>query len=393
MNVYMARAEWAPKPDYLLSDREKKDHRALLAYQVYKNITAGIESVDIPSIKADEVLLRVGACGVCGSDISVLKADTQGYTTYGGHLRFPVVLGHEFSGEVVEVGKAVTTVQKGDLVAAEQIRWCGACRTCRAGLFNQCLNLEETGLSCDGAFAEYVVLPEKYCCVINDIAEGLGNKMDALEMGALAEPTCVAYNGIQVAGGGLKPGSHFVVFGAGPIGLAGIMLAKAMGAARIIAFNTNPARDCLAVAMGADTVLNPKVLRQQGTSPGQQVMELTRGIGAGMVMEASGNIGQVLPDIMECLAPGARIVQLGVGHSDAGFNINPLMWKNAVISGSIGHAGSDIFPSVLRMMAAGRIDPRKMITARHSLDNTQTGMDAFAHREAGHGKILISARY
>ena len=181
MKAFVADAEWAPKPEYQLSERELRDKRAMRADFVYKNMHAELKNVDIPQIKEDEVLLRVGACGVCGSDLSALKTKEDGYSAFASHVKFPVILGHEFSGEVIEVGRDVTTVKTGDIVAAEQIRWCGTCRVCRTGMFNQCLNLEETGLSCDGAFSEYAVLPEKYCCVIKEIAEKLGDKMAALE--------------------------------------------------------------------------------------------------------------------------------------------------------------------------------------------------------------------
>ena len=257
MKAFIVNAEWIPKPRYQLSERESMQKRAMRADMVYKNVHAELKETEIPQVKDDEVLIRVGACGVCGSDLSVMKSNADGYSAFASHMKLPVILGHEFSGEVIETGRNVSSVKRGDLVSAEQIRWCGTCRACRSGMFNQCLNLEEAGLSCDGAFAEYAVLPEKYCCVINDIAEKLGNKMAALEAGALAEPTCVAYAGMQINAGGIKPGANFAVFGVGPIGLASIELARAFGAAKIFAFNTNPARDSLAKKMGADYVLNP----------------------------------------------------------------------------------------------------------------------------------------
>jgi len=393
VKAFYVDADWAPKPEYTLSEREEREKRGLRADFVYKNIRVGLRDVPVPTIKDDEVLIQIGACGVCGTDISSLKSQPDGYSVYAGHLKLPVVLGHEFSGEVVEVGKNVTSVRKGDLVAVEQMRWCGACRVCRGGLFNQCLNTDEAGLACDGGFAEFLAVEEKYCCVINDIAETLGSKMAALEAGALAEPTCVAYAGMQVNAGGLKPGAHVAVFGVGPIGLASIALARAFGAAKIFAFNTNPARNQLALAMGADYVYNPDELLKQGSSAGQVVMEQTGGIGAGMIVEATGNFSKVFPEIMKCLGMGAKVVQLGIGSSPIVFDGNPLLRKGASIIGSLGHAGSDIYPSVLRLMAAGRIDMSKMVTARYHLDQTQKAIEAFANRSLGHGKVLVSQHY
>ena len=212
MKAFMVEGEWAPKPDYILSPRELKEKRAMRADLVYKNVTTGLKSVPIPEISDDDVLIKVGACGVCGSDLHAIGRDAEGYSTFASHVKLPVILGHEFSGEVVEVGKNVTNTKVGDIISVEQIRWCGTCRVCRTGMFNQCENLEETGLSCDGAFAEYALVPQKYVCVINDIAERLGDKQAAFEAGALAEPTCVAYSGIQINSGGIKPGSNVAIY-------------------------------------------------------------------------------------------------------------------------------------------------------------------------------------
>lgn len=393
MKAFYVEADWAPKPGYALSPREREDGRAMRSDMVYKNVRAAVKDIPVPEIGPDDVLLRIGACGVCGSDLHALETDAEGYSTYAAHLRLPVVTGHEYSGEAVEIGKNVKSVREGDLVAVEQIRWCGACRVCRTGMFNQCESVEEAGLSCDGGFAEYAVVPEKYCCVINRVADRLGDRLAALEAGALAEPTCVSYAGMQINAGGVKPGATVVVFGAGPIGLAAIALARAFGAAKIIAFNTNPARDRVAKMMEADLVLNPNALPEQGTSAGEVVMEETDGLGAGMIVEASGNFGKVYPEIVRCLGAGAKVVQLGIGASPAVFDAMPLIRRNAHIVGSMGHAGSDIFPSVLRMMAAGRIDMRKMITGRFPLAEAAKGIAESGQRNLGHGKVLISPRY
>ncbi|MGI6040812.1 MAG: scyllo-inosose 3-dehydrogenase [Candidatus Alectryocaccobium sp.] len=393
MKAFMVEGEWAPKPDYILSPRELKEKRAMRADLVYKNVTTGLKSVPIPEISDDDVLIRVGACGVCGSDLHAIGRDAEGYSTFASHVKLPVILGHEFSGEVVEVGKNVTNTKVGDIISVEQIRWCGTCRVCRTGMFNQCENLEETGLSCDGAFAEYALVPQKYVCVINDIAERLGDKQAAFEAGALAEPTCVAYSGIQINSGGIKPGSNVAIFGVGPIGLASVELARAFGAAKIFVFNTNPARDYLAKAMGADYVFNPRTLKEQGTSAGEVVLDLTNGIGAGTIVEATGNFSEVYPEIMKCIGIGAHIVQLGIGAKPAIFDTMPLLRKNAHIIGSLGQAGSDIFPSVLRLMASGRIDMRKMITGRFKLDDVSRAIADSGKRELGHGKVMVSQFY
>lgn len=394
MRAFVGEAVWAPKPGYTLSERERSDHRAMRADMIYRDVHAGVKDVDIPEIAEDEILIRVGACGVCGTDLHVLGSGEDGYSAYSSHIKFPVILGHEFCGEAVEIGKSVEGVKEGDIIVAEQIRWCGTCRVCRTGMFNQCENLEETGLSCDGAFAEYAVVPRKYICVANGLLDACsGDRMAAFEAGALAEPTAVAYSGMQINGGGIKPGANVVVFGCGPIGLAAIGLARAFGAAKIFAFNTNPARDHLAWDMGADVVLNPRELKKQGTSAGAVVMEQTDGVGAGMIVEATGRYSDVYPEIIHCLGVGARVVQLGIGPTPVIFDGGPLLRRNAHIVGSLGHAGSDIFPSVLRLMISGRIDMRKMITGRYNLEDCGQAIADSGKRELGHGKVMVSPLY
>jgi threonine dehydrogenase-like Zn-dependent dehydrogenase len=393
MKAFYAEADWAPKPEYALSERERLDRRSYRADLAFKNVRARIVDRPVPSIRDDEVLIRIGACGICGSDLHTLEMGPDGYSVFASHVRFPVITGHEYSGEVVEIGCGVTSLRPGDLVAVEQIHWCGACRSCRAGTFNQCENVEEAGLSSDGGFAEYGAVREKFCCRINGLADRLGDRLAALEAGAVAEPTCVAYGGMQINAGGVKPGANVAVFGAGPIGLAAIALAKAFGAARIFAFDPNPHRNELARIMGADTVLNPNELIRQGTGAGAMVMEETGGLGAGMIVEASGSYSNVYPEIVRCLGASARVVQLGIGSTPAVFDVMPLIRRNAHIVGSMGHAGNDVFPSVLRMMENGRIDMRKMVTARYPLSETPAAIEDSGRGELGHGKIFISQHY
>ena len=393
MKAFVLEADWSPKKDYKLSDKENSDKRAFRSDLVWNNIRTGIKEVSVPAVKDDEVLLKVGACGICGTDVHAVQSDEFGYSAYASHLKLPVILGHEFSGEVVETGKNVKTVSVGDIIAVEQMHWCGKCRSCRAGMFNQCENLEEAGLSSDGGFAEFIAVPEKFCCNINDIAEELGDKQAAFEAGALAEPVCVAYSGMAINAGGVKPGSNVVIFGAGPIGLVSAELAKAFGAGKIFVFNTNPHRDYLPEKLGVDYVMNPNDLLKQGSSAGDFVLEYTNGIGAGMIVEATGNYEKVYPEIIKCMGNCSKIVQLGVGGKDVQFNMLPVLRKNAKIIGSLGHAGSGIFPHVLSMMASGRIDARKIVTGRFSLDNIEKGIEEASKRELGHGKILVSPNY
>ncbi|MCG8481731.1 MAG: alcohol dehydrogenase catalytic domain-containing protein, partial [Clostridia bacterium] len=207
MRAFYVKADWKPKPGYKLSKRESETKRSERGNSIWHNLSATVMDRPVPEIKSDEVLLKVGAAGICGTDAHLLQLDEDGYTKYDGHSKYPIITGHEFSGEVVEIGKNVTSIKVGDLVSVESMNWCGECDACRMGMFNQCKNLEEPGLTFDGGFAEYVAIKAKYCYLLNDILNLYkDDKMPALELGAMIEPTGVAYNGLFVRGGGIRPG-------------------------------------------------------------------------------------------------------------------------------------------------------------------------------------------
>lgn len=386
MRAFVIDGDFSPKEGYVLSDREKATRRALRGNMVFNHIQLGLRDVEIPEIKDDEVLIKIGACGICGTDLHLVEVGDDGYTVYGSHCKFPVISGHEFSGEVVKLGSRVKTVQIGDLVAIEEMQWCGECPSCRISKFNQCQNLEEIGISKNGGFAIYCAVKEKFCCNINNIAEHYGDKMAALELGALAEPTCVAYSGMVINGGGVRPGDTVVIFGAGPIGLASIAVAKASGAGQIIVFDTKEEKLALAKNMGATHVYHSLQV-----SPSETVNALTGQKGANMIVECAGAFQATYPEICKMLAIEARIIQLGISSKTAPVDITALQVKNARLQGSLGHAGNGIYPSVLNMMASGNLDMRKMVTGRYSLEHIE---DAFkAARLPESGKVLVSFRY
>src|SRR5207302_892950 len=179
---------------------------AVTGSSVWRNPRVRLADVKEPPLPAKDVRIRPRACGVCGSDVHFYETDEQGYIRYPGLTKFPVVIGHEFSGEIVEVGKEVRDLRPGDLVTVEEMIWCGECVPCRNGWPNQCLNLEEIGFTIDGAMAEQLVVGAKYCWPIAALAEVYGGADAACEAGALCEPTSVAYNGMFVRAGGFKPG-------------------------------------------------------------------------------------------------------------------------------------------------------------------------------------------
>ncbi|MGL6201528.1 MAG: scyllo-inosose 3-dehydrogenase [Lachnospiraceae bacterium] len=387
MRAFYVEAEFAPQKDYILSEREKSTQRALRGNRIWKNIFGHMVDRPVPKYEGRQVLLRIGAAGICGTDTHLLQQGMDGYTMYSGHSKFPIITGHEFAGEVIEVGSNVEQLKVGDLVAVESMHWCGRCDACRCGMVNQCQELEEPGLTYDGGFAEFAAVDEKYCYKLNDIMNYYdGDKMAALELGAMVEPTGVAYNGLFIRGGGIRPGGHAVVFGAGPIGLAATQLLKSAGAAKIIAFESVPERMKLVKENGADYIFDPTSF----TSPDEQaqlLMELTNGRGISVFAECAGATKFTYPVMSKSLAIGGKTVQIGHTAGISPVDMFGWQWNAATISGSNGQSGQGIYRDVIALMASGRIDMRKMCTLRLNLEDMEQGFSVTA------GKVLVSAQY
>ncbi len=387
MRAFYVGADHVPREGYKLSEREASTGRALRGNQIWKNIRGHVTDRPEPVCGDDQVKIKVGAAGICGTDAHLLKQDEEGYSLYDGHSKYPIITGHEFAGEIVEAGKNVKKLAAGDLVSVESMHWCGECDACRRGMFNQCKELEEPGLTYDGGFAEYAVVHAKYCYKLNDIMNYYGgDKMAAFEMGAMIEPTGVAYNGLFVRGGGIRPGGHVAVFGAGPIGLAAISLMKTAGAAKLIAFESVPERIELAKACGADYVYDPTSFATP-EDEAELLMELTNGAGISLFAECAGATKFTYPVMAKALAIGGKTVQIGHTVGITPVDIFNWQWNAASISGSNGQSGQGIYPDVIALMAAGRIDMRKMVTGRFNLEDIEEGMKITA------GKVLVSTEY
>ena len=382
-------AQWDPRPDYRVSDWERRTGKAVTGSSVWRTPRLSLETLADPTLGANDVLLRPRACGVCGSDVHFYETDGQGYMLYPGLTKFPVVIGHEFSGEIIEVGSAVTELKPGDMVTCEEMIWCGECTPCRNGYPNQCLRLEEIGFTINGAQAEALAIGAKYCWKINALAERYGTKEKAYEAGALCEPTSVSYNAMFSRAEGFKPGGHVVVFGTGPIGFAAIALARASGAAKIIAFEVAPIRQELARKVGADVVLDPTQLERQGTKPRDAILELTEGEGAAMLVEAAGAPPRTIPEMEAAMAVGGKIVMIGRASERAPVYLEHFQTHAAQIFGAQGHSGYGNFPNVIRLMASGRIDLTPIITSRFTLDQGVQAIEKATRREDG--KVMIKA--
>lgn len=382
MKGLVVTAEWNPKPGYVVSDFEKTTGKAITGNSIWKNPSLEVKEIPDPTPGPKDVVLKVKACGVCGSDVHFYETDSEGYMLYPGLTKFPCVIGHEFSGEVVAVGREVKDLKIGDMVTAEEMIWCGECVPCRNGYPNQCLNLEEIGFTINGAFADYIVIGAKYCWKIDEIAERYGDREKAFEAGALVEPTSVAYNGMFVRAEGFKPGGYVVVFGAGPIGLASIALAKASGASKIIAFEISNKRRELAKLVGAEYVYNPTEV-----NPVEVILDVTKGVGADMLVESAGAPTKTIPAMEKTLAIGGKIVQIGRAAERVPVYLEYFQTHAGQIFGAQGHSGYGTFQNVIRLMASGRIDMTQIITSKFSLSDAVSAIKKTSQREDG--KVMV----
>jgi threonine dehydrogenase-like Zn-dependent dehydrogenase len=302
---------------------------------------------------------------------------------FSGPARLPCILGHEYSGEVVEVGKNVTDFKRGDIVTGESIFWCGKCLPCRQGMLNQCENVELMGLTTDGAFSEYVAVKEKYCWKLNGLEERF-SKDEALRIGALIEPLGCAYNGVFVSGGGFYPGAYAVVYGTGPIGLGTVALLKDSGAAKIIAVDVIDERLEIAKRMGADFAFNAS--REERLD--EKIMDITGGWGADIQVEAAGAADKTLPIIRGLYAKRGKVIYLGRAATHGTFDLNEIVSGAHSIYGARGHSGYGIFPNIIKMIQGGRLEAvGEMITSVFPFSDIINAFEALKTRKDA--KVLV----
>ncbi len=364
-------ADWEPKPDFVLGAKDIDGRQTYLGSKVWRNPTLKVEELDIPKPGPGQVLIQFKACGICGSDVHMAQPDDDGYIWYPGLTGFPCTLGHELSGIVVEAGPGAfdkntnRPFKGGEWVCAEEMLWCGSCKPCADGWPNHCERLDEIGFNVDGAFTEYIVLPDR-CLWSLDPLKGQYAEKEVFQLGSLVEPTSVAYNSVIERGGGIRPGDNVVICGGGPVGLAACAVLKRQGAARVILSEPEPGRAEIGRKLGADIVINP--LEDDFAD---KVLEVTNGMGASIYLEATGLPTIVYPAIEKIIWEG-RILNstvVVVARADAKIPVTGevLQVRRARIVGAQGHSGHGTFPRVIEAMATG-MNMLPMITKEITLD-------------------------
>jgi len=318
-----------------------------------------ITKVPVPRPGPTEVLIRVQACGICGTDIDACRFHPDNSPAFGGPIAVPVVLGHEAAGVVTDIGDQVSRVKPGELVALESVLSCGICDTCLLGRRNQCENVTLAGLTAPGALAEYIVVPQTACHSLTPLLDAGATPEAAVLAGCLLEPLGCVYNALFVNSHGLRPGERVAVHGLGPLGLFAGMLAVLAGAAGVVGVDPVAQRRAFAARLGFDLCLAPPV---HAANP-PPIPELV----ADVHIEASGHPSATLPIIERCLRPGSRCLIVSRTDLPVVIDTNPWVSSAAQLLGSRGHCGA-IFPYLIRLFATGRIRPEDLIGAVVSLD-------------------------
>ncbi|MDE3076300.1 MAG: alcohol dehydrogenase catalytic domain-containing protein, partial [Chloroflexota bacterium] len=313
----------------------------------------GLEVIDQPDPrpKPQEVVVSVQSCGICGSDVHRVEA---------GMAQQGQIMGHEFAGTIVELGREVSGWRAGQAVAVNPLAGCGSCEMCRRGLLIRCPNMPNLGLNAHGAYAQYVAAHHSQLFALPD---GM-----SLEEGARVEPLSVALRAIVEAHP--NPGDNALVFGVGPIGLNVILGLRASRAGQIVAVGRSAGRREAAAKVGADIVLDSRE-----TDVVQHVTD--SGIPISQAYECSGD-PQALLICTQAVRVGGTIAQLALGTKPASVDTRLLVNRNTHLVGSCAYGNAD-FGRALELIASGRVDAKQLISERVPLSEAPDAFERLRH--------------
>ena len=328
-----------------------------------------ITDLPVPVPGPDEVLIRVAACGICGSDV-------HGYDGSSGRRIPPIVMGHEAAGRIAAVGQNVKGLAEGDRVTFDSTIFCGACAHCRRGDVNLCDHRQVLGVSCSdyrraGAFAEYVVVPSR---VIHRLPDPL-----SFSEAAMLEAVAVAIHGVSLAQ--IPPNSTALVIGAGTIGLLTLQALRSAGCSRVLVADIDPTRLQLAQELGATTVLSAE------KDLVAQVLELTSGTGVDVAVEAVGRTETVTAAI-ESVCKGGTVVLVGNISPQVTIPLQKVVTRQIRLQGSCASAGE--YPRAIELLASGAIRVQPLITAVAPLAAGPEWFERLYAREPNLMKVVLT---
>ena len=319
-----------------------------------------------PVIKEFEVLVKVRACGICGSDVH----GSMGLT---GRRTAPMTMGHEFSGQVYEVGNKTKNFKAGDRVIVEHLNFCGTCFSCKEGNTNMCTNKSFFGvLNVDGAMAEYIAVPEKLLHKMPDTC--------TYEIGAMTEPYSVAYSAVKKAGD-LK-NKIVLIVGTGTIGLCILQIARLQNPKLVIVSDLSDARLKVARELGADKAINPR-----NEDFLEAIRKYTGGTMVDVSIEAVG-IGPTVNQALTSLKLGGKCIWVGNSAKEIQINMQDVVTHELKISGTFNYSHVQ-FGEVVNLLGSGLMAPQKLISKIVSLEETPDAIIALSKNPDAFIKIII----
>ncbi len=320
-----------------------------------------LKDVPEPRIRDDEVLIRVRRAGVCGTDVHIHEWDDWAK----GRVKPPITVGHEFAGDVAEVGKLVTDVHVGDRVTAEGHIVDGRCLLCRTGNAHVCPFTKIIGVDRDGCFAEYISMPATNVWHLDDDI--------SFDIGGIHDPMGNAFHTALTAD---IPGATVLITGCGPIGIFAVGICRAAGASRIIASDVNARRLELARAMGAHDVVQPGEAEAV-------VRRHTNGLGVDVALEMSG-VPSAIHQALALVRVGGRVQMLGIPAKPMEINLaTEVIFKGITIYGVVGRRMYDTWHQMTRFLRSGEFDPTPVITHRFPLSEFDAAISAIKSGDAG----------
>ena len=313
----------------------------------------------------EEVLIKVEACGVCGTDFKLYKGD------YSGKL--PVILGHEYAGTVEKVGAKVKGIKPGDRVVADPNESCGACNYCRSAQSTFCSDMAAYGVLSDGGFAEYTIANQKGAYKIPGSLKS--------EIAAFTEPVACAVHCIDRAD--IKIGQSVAIIGAGPMGQLILQMVKNTGASKIIHIDRHDWKLDTAKKYGADEVINAAK-----TDVPAKVKELTNGMGADVVIEAIGSVG-TFEQSFTLVKRGGRIVLFGFCPEGQEATVVPFNILSQELSIVGAWVNPYTFPRAIELLSSGRVEVGHLITNRLKVEEIEKGIKLMYDRPEGFMKAVI----
>jgi len=324
-----------------------------------------MQDITVPEVGHNDVLIKINRTAICGTDIHIFKWDDWAQAT----IPVPMAVGHEFSGEIVDVGIEVRGFKIGDRVSAEGHITCGVCRNCRAGRRHLCMNAIGVGVNRSGAFAEYISVPAFNVFKLPDsISDDMASILDPL---GNATHTALSFDLV---------GEDVLITGAGPIGVMAVAIARYAGARHIVITDVNDYRLDLARKMGASRALN---VTRETIDDAMRDLGMEEGFDVGM--EMSGN-PDAFRDMLRTMHHGGKISMLGIPPGDMAIDWNEVIFKGLVIKGIYGREMFETWYKMSSMLQSG-LNMEPVITHHFDIDEFQP---AFELMESGQtGKVIL----